>query len=123
MAEAGRSTIESMLPCASSRLSIGRNSVGSAVCLYLADFIGDCHPGYLRFKWPSPVARGDFQMSTTADATASLPDDPALLRIDDAIATITLNRPAAFNSIDLSIAKRLEQLGAEVEASSKIKVL
>jgi enoyl-CoA hydratase/carnithine racemase len=62
-------------------------------------------------------------MSTTADATASLPDDPALLRIDDAIATITLNRPAAFNSIDLSIAKRLEQLGAEVEASDRIKVL
>ncbi len=43
-------------------------------------------------------------------------DDPALLRIDGPIATITLNRPAAFNSIDLSIAKKLEQLGAEIEA-------
>ena len=31
--------------------------------------------------------------------------DPALLRIEGPIATITLNRPAAFNSIDLSIAK------------------
>ncbi len=53
----------------------------------------------------------------------SLPDDPALLRIDGPIATITLNRPAAFNSIDLSIAKKLEQLGAKVEASDTIKVL
>jgi len=51
-------------------------------------------------------------MPTPDPATASLPDDPALLRIDGPIATITLNRPGAFNSIDLSIAKKLEQLGA-----------
>ncbi|WP_035724121.1 enoyl-CoA hydratase/isomerase family protein [Bradyrhizobium sp. ARR65] len=56
-------------------------------------------------------------------APASLPDDPALLSIDGAIATITLNRPAAFNSIDRSIARKLEQLGAHVEASDDIKVL
>ena len=56
-------------------------------------------------------------------ATASLPDDPALLRIEGPIATITLNRPSAFNSIDLSIAKKLEQLSAEVEASDNIRVL
>jgi enoyl-CoA hydratase/carnithine racemase len=62
-------------------------------------------------------------MPTTDPATASLPDDPALLRIDGPIATITLNRPAAFNSIDLSIAKKLEQLGAEVEANDDIRVL
>jgi enoyl-CoA hydratase/carnithine racemase len=55
--------------------------------------------------------------------TVSLPDDPALLSVDGPIATITLNRPAAFNSIDLSIAKKLEQLGAEVEASDEIRVL
>jgi enoyl-CoA hydratase/carnithine racemase len=55
--------------------------------------------------------------------TSSLPDDPALLRIEGPIATITLNRPAAFNSIDLSIAKKLEQLGAEVEANDGIRVL
>jgi enoyl-CoA hydratase/carnithine racemase len=55
--------------------------------------------------------------------SASLPDDPALLRVDGAIATITLNRPAAFNSIDLSIAKKLAELAAEVEASDEIKVL
>jgi enoyl-CoA hydratase/carnithine racemase len=64
---------------------------------------------------------GIFPMS--ASATTSQPDDPALLRVDGAVATITLNRPAAFNSIDLSIAKKLEQLAAEVEASDAIKVL
>jgi enoyl-CoA hydratase/carnithine racemase len=58
-----------------------------------------------------------------APVTVSHPDDPALLSIDGPIATITLNRPAAFNSIDLSIAKKLEQLGAEVEASDEIRVL
>src|SRR3984957_10348878 len=51
------------------------------------------------------------------------PSDPALLAIDGAVATITLNRPATFNSIDLSIAKRLQELAAEVEASDDIKVL
>src|SRR5437868_7960684 len=62
-------------------------------------------------------------MPTSTQATASLPDAPALLRIEGPIATITLNRPSAFNSIDLSIAKKLEQLSAEVEASDEIKVL
>jgi enoyl-CoA hydratase/carnithine racemase len=56
-------------------------------------------------------------------ATASLPDDPALLSIEGPIATITLNRPSAFNSIDLSIARKLEQLSAEVESSGDIRVL
>ena len=60
-------------------------------------------------------------MSTSAPASPS--DVPALLRVDGAIATITLNRPAAFNSIDLSIAKKLAELGAQVEASDEIKVL
>src|SRR5258705_2193629 len=62
-------------------------------------------------------------MPTPDHATASLPDDPALLRIDGPIATITLNRPAAFNSINLSIAKKLERLGLEVEANDAIRVL
>ena len=43
------------------------------------------------------------------DHTATSATEPALLRIDGPIATITLNRPAAFNAIDLSIAKKLEQ--------------
>jgi enoyl-CoA hydratase/carnithine racemase len=62
-------------------------------------------------------------MPTPAQSTASQSDDPALLRIEGPIATITLNRPGAFNSIDLSIAKKLEQLGAAVEASDNIRVL
>src|ERR1700742_3023088 len=58
----------------------------------------------------------------TAAVTTS-PDDPALLRVDGPIATITLNRPAAFNPISLAIAQKLEALGAEVEASKDIRVL
>jgi enoyl-CoA hydratase/carnithine racemase len=65
---------------------------------------------------------GDSEMST-APATASLPDDPALLRVEGPIATITLNRPAAFNSINLAIAQKLEALSAAVEASDDIRVL
>jgi len=61
-------------------------------------------------------------MPTPNHVTAS-PDDPALLRIEGLIATITLNRPGSFNSIDLSIAKKLEQLGAEVEANDDVRVL
>jgi enoyl-CoA hydratase/carnithine racemase len=60
-------------------------------------------------------------MSTSA--TVSSADDPALFRLDGHVATITLNRPAAFNSIDLSIARKLEQLAAEVEVSDQVRVL
>jgi enoyl-CoA hydratase/carnithine racemase len=74
----------------------------------------------LRLSQPAKI--GDLQMLTSA-LPVSLPDDPALLRIDGPIATMTLNRPAAFNSIDLSIAKKLEQLGAAIEASDTIRVL
>jgi enoyl-CoA hydratase/carnithine racemase len=78
----------------------------------------------LLFKYRSTFSTpGLFQMPTPDHATSSIPDDPALLRIDGPIATITLNRPGAFNSIDLSIAKKLEQLGAEVEANDDIRVL
>src|SRR4030081_2952643 len=62
-------------------------------------------------------------MPTPEHATVSSPDDPALLKVEAPIATITLNRPAVFNAIDLSIAKKLEQLSAEVEASDDIQVL
>ena len=60
---------------------------------------------------------------STSDHTTAASSDPASLRIEGAIATITLNRPTAFNSIDLSIAKKLEQLGAEVEANDVVRVL
>jgi enoyl-CoA hydratase/carnithine racemase len=60
----------------------------------------------------------------TSDLTPVSPStDPALLTIDGAIATITLNRPSAFNAIDLPIAKALEGLAAQVEASADIRVL
>src|SRR4051794_8458266 len=60
------------------------------------------------FKMPAPVSQ---------------PDDPALLRIDGPIATITLNRPAAFNSINLAIAQKLEQLAAYIEGADDIRVV
>src|SRR3954470_21548312 len=56
-------------------------------------------------------------------APVSQPDDPALLRIDGPIATITLNRPAAFNSINLAIAQKLEQLAAYIEGADDIRVV
>ena len=62
-------------------------------------------------------------MNATEDTSGVPPSDPALLAIDGPIATITLNRPASFNSIDLSIAKKLKELAAEVEAREEIKVL
>jgi enoyl-CoA hydratase/carnithine racemase len=62
-------------------------------------------------------------LSMPTPVTASHPDDPALLAVEGPIATITLNRPAAFNSIDLPTAKKLEQLSAQVEASDEIRVL
>jgi enoyl-CoA hydratase/carnithine racemase len=55
--------------------------------------------------------------------TSPLSGDPALLRIAGPIATITLNRPDAFNSINLAIAQKLEQLAAEVEGNDDVRVL
>jgi len=62
-------------------------------------------------------------MTAPENATVPSPDDPALLGIDGPVATITLNRPAAFNAIDLSIARKLEQLAAQIESSDDIRVL
>src|SRR3954468_12840152 len=56
-------------------------------------------------------------------AASPLPDDPALLKIEGPIATITLNRPGAFNSVNLAIAQKLEQLAAEVEGNDDVRVL
>src|SRR6185295_7023167 len=75
----------------------------------------DCHlprPGLKCAALSSDT--GPFQMSSS---------DAALLSIDGPIATITLNRPEGFNSVNLAIAQRLEQLGAEVEANDAVKVL
>jgi enoyl-CoA hydratase/carnithine racemase len=50
-------------------------------------------------------------------------DPPALLTVDGAIATITLNRPSAFNSINLAIAKALERIAAQIEADDAVRVV
>ena len=55
--------------------------------------------------------------------TASQPDAAALLRIEGPIATITLNRPAAFNSINLALAQTLERFAAQIEVSDEIRVV
>ena len=57
----------------------------------------------------------------TSDDTAA--DDPALLRIEGPIATITLNRPAAFNSINLSIAKNSSSSARRSRRNDEIRVL
>jgi enoyl-CoA hydratase/carnithine racemase len=62
-------------------------------------------------------------MAMPEAAASPLSDDPALLRIEGPIAIITLNRPAAFNSVNLAIAQKLEQLAAEVEGNDDIRVL
>src|ERR1700709_1383769 len=62
-------------------------------------------------------------MAMPEAATSPLPGDPAVPAIEGPIATITLNRPAAFNSVNLAIAQRLEQLAAEVEGNDDIRVL
>src|SRR5229473_469942 len=125
MVETGRSTVVSILTasapasgcCCDAVIPPGRLSASCRLDRGLSPvpfcYLNACDP----FD-PRP-----FQMPTPDHATVSLPDDPALLRIDGPIATITLNRPAVFNAIDLSIAKKLEQLSAEVEASDDIQVL
>src|SRR5436305_15028246 len=62
-------------------------------------------------------------MAMPEAATSPLPDDPALLRIEGPIATIKLNRPVAFNSVNLAIAQKLEQLAADVEGNDGVRVL
>ncbi|RXG86599.1 enoyl-CoA hydratase/isomerase family protein [Bradyrhizobium vignae] len=80
---------------------------------------GIVSPRLLRFSCSYEPLAGDFKMP----APVSKPDDPALLRIDGPIATITLNRPAAFNAINLAIAQKLEQLAAYIEGADDIRVL
>src|ERR1700716_1841961 len=102
------------------RASLPRRKVGA----HFADLAGIVTSCLLRFKCaPRPISPRGPPMPTPNPATATPSNDPALLRIEGPIATITLNRPAAFNSIDLSIARKLEQLGAEVEANDDIRVL
>lgn len=62
-------------------------------------------------------------MSQAAAPKPAAAADPALLTIDGPIATITLNRPEAFNSINLAIAQRLEAIGKEIAANDAIRVV
>ena len=48
---------------------------------------------------------------------------PALLEVDGPIATITLNRPGAYNAIDIEMARTLEALALDVEARAEVRVL
>jgi hypothetical protein len=50
-------------------------------------------------------------MPTPDHAAVSRPDDPALLRIEGPIATITLNRPAAFAAEDARFTPAYGKLG------------
>jgi len=70
-------------------------------------------PGTDRSLGPAP----------NADISDPVADEPGAAPVEGPIATITLNRPAAFNAIDLAIASKLEQLSAAVEASDEIRVL
>lgn len=47
----------------------------------------------------------------------------ALLTVDGAVATITLNRPDAYNSIDIEMAQRLSSLALQVEKMPGVQVL
>src|SRR5690242_6731480 len=85
---------------------------GPKTAANLADF-----PGIVTCPFPDLNARN------ASDTRPFQMTEPALLSIDGAVATITLNRPEAFNSVNLAIAQKLEQLGAEVEANAAIKVL
>src|SRR3954469_24801279 len=67
-----------------------------------------------------PAKKG---LAMPESATPALSDDPALLRIDGPIATLTLNRPAAFNAINLPIAQKLEQLATYIESADDVRVV
>src|ERR1700722_11578099 len=94
MAETGRSIVVSMippppLPAVALRLSLGR---------HFADLPGIVTSSLLLFKCSGVLSTpGIFNMPTSAHATVSLPDDPALLRIEGPIATIALNPPGALH--------------------------
>jgi len=77
---------------------------------HFADFAGIVTPSLLLFIGPDGLLEtGPCKMPITDPATASSPTIRAA-RHRWSIATITLNRPAAYNSIDITIAKKLEQL-------------
>lgn len=55
--------------------------------------------------------------------TSAPSSDPAILVVENGIATLTLNRPAALNALDLILMRQLRDLGAQVESREDIRVL
>lgn len=55
--------------------------------------------------------------------TSTLSSVPAVLAFEDGIATLTLNRPAALNAIDVNLTHCLRDLGVQVELRGDIRVL
>ena len=47
----------------------------------------------------------------------------ALLDVDGSVAIITLNRPTAFNALDIDMAQRLEKIGIELEQNVAVRVV
>jgi enoyl-CoA hydratase/carnithine racemase len=62
-------------------------------------------------------------MNSESGSGAPAPEAPTMLAIEGAIATITLNRPHAFNAIDPSISVRLEGLAQQIEAAEQLTVV
>ena len=54
---------------------------------------------------------------------ATTQNDRASLSVDGAIATLTLNRPSAYNAMDLDMARALRRLVTEVEGNEQVRVL
>lgn len=48
---------------------------------------------------------------------------PALLEVDGRIATVTLNRPEAYNAVDATLAEALADIGERVAASDDVRVV
>jgi enoyl-CoA hydratase/carnithine racemase len=55
--------------------------------------------------------------------TSAPSSDPAILVVEDGIATLTLNRPSTLNALDLILTRQLRDLVAQVESREDIRVL
>ncbi len=55
--------------------------------------------------------------------TSAPSSDPAILAVEDGIATLTLNNPANLNAFDATVARHLKDLAAEVESRGDVRVL
>src|SRR4051794_10156540 len=104
--DAGNRPVACYIPTHQARSSFAA-ALRLSACPHFAEFGGHCHlPAFCYLNARQSTSTPGFIIMPTSDqADAPLPEDPALLRIEGPVATITLNRPAAFNSIDLTIAR------------------